>query len=1128
MDVMMMIGSRIEDIAIKFFLLLLLFYFFVVLSFCCLIFVFVLWRVTCGLVGVRGVVVLNWASIEVNDLSSLYIYIYIYICLFVCVLLIIIIPEGCSSVEWLCIYIYIYAYLDGNNNKKKKKKNMPAIQRKRANVYRSILRCVDMALVLLPQSSQSLSSRTMSRIIFLYLFIYLFFSIIIISSRSSPVTDTTPFSVRSLSVLAMLPHTPTSCCSLSPRRPLLRSRRDITAPFIFASAASLALCVPRRGVVQHTGSSPGHGGGASVGLRSPLDQYVDYQRAKQLSRHARGNVYRYRQKLWPSTVSMEAAWTATMYDTVERTPLHLLLLQDGSSAGTSSAAALTASNSEATSTANEREEEEDVWMLRRDDLRGTPLASLLPHRTAVRDPGGPRNATSDGTAGVGPTRENESGSSCVRLPSSSSSCPVPSLLLSMARAAAAFPSASEPAGTTWTALGLDPAVAGALLSYFGDRRQRAAHPAVPTRLQSRLLPALLHEDHRDVVFHNPKGSGGTTALLVALLQAVQGESAGMNVLVAKDENEVRKATEWVLAMHRRWDPTSAAQKPPAARAAPIPTQRMPHWLYACGDRQEYKKCWSHLQASLRRSSPVRLWITTADIFCEILFEKKMEFEPFGYLRRVYLDDVAEQIPMLADTAPVETVRERLRNPLAAELLLGTLHQLASPHIRSILQLGMVSPGMTLQLRDHLQALCLKPAPYHKVVLSPVEIPSTLHCLFSFYTPLQQKPVKDPASASASASYEPHPIANGGGLQSGHLARLCGGDGTFAPHHLSSSSPNTMLWWSTPRLQLLRQRLQYAAALLWRARAKIPGRVALMVPDGTDLILARQALRAAGVDARLLSEVYRPSGPGGRYEWLGHEEGNNRSGVGGGAAASWRFILLHQHECVSGPLAPPARVLGGGAEERPSSTVIPFLSHVVVCFPPASWQAYLHMANLCTASNRLQSNVGWVWVIADMPAAKDVRRVAEALDIDFIHHTVNERLEAEEPERMDRLTRPPALYGMDPQYAVQQHYEMQAENPETSYRPREFFAAYPAKGSPSAAAVQRQKERAFQREDYTPIPTKMRSFLHAKRLAAEVQRHPEATLRALQKDGMLDPTTLRPTEKLRVALQQKQRLPKKKK
>ncbi|RNC30248.1 putative ATP dependent DEAD-box helicase, partial [Trypanosoma cruzi] len=206
-------------------------------------------------------------------------------------------------------------------------------------------------------------------------------------------------------------------------------------------------------------------------------------------------------------------------------------------------------------------------------------------------------------------------------------------------------------------------------------RALAKYGPAPTRLQCRLLPALLHEDHNDVLFNGVTGSGKTSVFLLALLQSVRSEAAGLNVFVAKDG---------LTALHA-YSQLRALCGPLGGTVVDRPRDDW-SWLYLGSYREGYEKYYRALRRSLHSDhGPVRIFITTADTMCELLFEKKMEFESFGYLRRVYIDDIGVQIPMIPPNAPVAEMRKRLRNPLACELLLGTLHQLPGPHIRSILQ-----------------------------------------------------------------------------------------------------------------------------------------------------------------------------------------------------------------------------------------------------------------------------------------------------------------------------------------------------------------------------------------------------------------------------------------------------------
>ncbi|CAD2215026.1 Helicase conserved C-terminal domain containing protein, putative [Angomonas deanei] len=416
------------------------------------------------------------------------------------------------------------------------------------------------------------------------------------------------------------------------------------------------------------------------------------------------------------------------------------------------------------------------------------------------------------------------------------------------------------------------------------------------------------------------------------------------------------------------------------------------WLFLGTFREDYEKYYTRLRRSLRGPhGPVRLLITTADVMTELMFQKKMEFADFGYLRRVYVDDVGAQVQLLPDNAPIEAAKEKIRNPSAAELLLGTLHQLPGPHIRSVLQLGLVSADVDRHLKQHIQSLCMKPTA-QTVIMSPVRIPSTVHCLFSFY--------------------------------------LVGQD-----------------------------RWEYLSKLIWNARGTIPGRAILFVRHDEDVLHIRRKLRGLGMNAKLFSEVY-----------------------GDGAFRDkWRFLILKESEAF-------------GID-------IPLVSHVFITFAPSSWQTYLHM---CGRTGRL-GNVGWVYTVADKREARPVRLVAEDLNVNFVRHVVNQDLTSYSEVDIDRQTRDPQLYGLDPQYAVEQHYEVQTENPDFAYRPREFFS------KPNV-------NKDFLMEDYTPVNQKQRMFNSATTLAKDVEKNPALVLE-LHKQGYLN-NNMRPTKKLKRDLNHK--------
>ncbi|KAF8276683.1 putative ATP dependent DEAD-box helicase [Trypanosoma cruzi] len=716
----------------------------------------------------------------------------------------------------------------------------------------------------------------------------------------------------------------------------------------------------------------------SNGLRSPLDQYEDFRLVQQLRKNRQGNYYRYQQRLWPSTEALERSMTERLYSPTERSPLALLPQSKRTSPnrtlvleGNGATALLEAAVSTLTQNGQATVDEATTPSAPLSDMEEM-LAEHL--RVELQGPIGSKIITEADLEGTILESARERArhvieedllvNDLVSSPSSSAS----SAVLSLRRK---VPSAKDEGGVAWISLGLDPVLSERALAKYG--------PA-PTRLQCRLLPALLHEDHNDVLFNGVTGSGKTSVFLLALLQSVRSEAAGLNVFVAKDG---------LTALHA-YSQLRALCGPLGGTVVDRPRDDW-SWLYLGSHREGYETYYRTLRRSLHSDhGPVRIFITTADTMCELLFEKKMEFESFGYLRRVYIDDIGVQIPMIPPNAPVAEMRNRLRNPLACELLLGTLHQLPGPHIRSILQLGLVSADMDERLKDHLKALCVK-LERHTIVLSSVRVPSTIHCLFSFH--------------------------------------------------------------------LFHEDLyEYLVKLMWNARDTIPGRAVIFIRQEDNLLQVRTKLRGLGMNAKLFSEVCHDG------EFCG----------------KWKFLLLRESEAF-------------GIE-------IPLVSHVFITFCPRTACSFQHM---CGRTGRL-GNLGWVYTVTDKRDARSLREIATQLDVDFCNHVINVQLAQVPPKDMDRQTKEYELYGLDPQYAVRQHYIVQTENPNMAYRGREFFS--------------KPVKKQFQMEQYTPISVLHRRFVNSKKLAADINRDPSVAV-SLQKQGLLD-QSLKPTKRLKFLLNKK--------
>jgi superfamily II DNA/RNA helicase len=341
---------------------------------------------------------------------------------------------------------------------------------------------------------------------------------------------------------------------------------------------------------------------------------------------------------------------------------------------------------------------------------------------------------------------------------------------------------SSSSGTTWEATGLDPAVAHLARLRLG---------AKPTRVQARLLTALVNPDHNDVIFNSVTGSGKTAALVLAALNGVRTEGAGFNIVISRTR-DVAYATK------------SLAE----SIVAPLGGQLVDgakddlSWMVLCEGKDEFEQHYRQLQ-SIQRTSAIgpRLLFTTADVVCELMFQKKMEFRQFGFLRRCYIDDAGQQFQVIRPGVhSTEMAAVMQDNPTAADLLAATLHQLPGPDVRSLMQLAAVSADMDTTMKDHIKAVCVKPE-RHAVILNPVRLPSNLHCLFSFYQ-IRNRSVGTASSATTSADL----------------------DG-------------------------------YLVSLMRNANSTIPGRAVIFVASEVNLLVARAALRKLGMDAKVLCEVF---------------------------------------------------------------------------------------------------------------------------------------------------------------------------------------------------------------------------------------------------------------------------------
>lgn len=587
--------------------------------------------------------------------------------------------------------------------------------------------------------------------------------------------------------------------------------------------------------------------------------------------------------------------------------------------------------------------------------------------------------------------------------------------------------------TSWKSFSpglLDPVVAQLATDVFGP---------TATRTQVRLLRSLLNEDHNDVLMSSADGSGKTSGLLLALLQGMRSEDTGVNVLVASNSINVKRAVDFLVKLIAVFDRNATTTRSGTSTSLSIDDgdglladgQPMKSWLLMAPFREsvsEYARVLKH-KGGRRR---VRMMITTSDVFCELMFEHKVEFEALGYLRRVYVDDSMSQLQMLPDDAPTDLVQARLRDPVALELLLGTLHQLPGPHIRSVMQITCVSAGLDTNAVDHLKQLCIKRSA-QEVIVSPAHLlPANIHCTFVF-RPLVGR--QRPATLT-------NPF-----MQSNEL------DDTSSPYSI----------------------YHYVAMVLWSAASTLCGRVVIFIPKEHDILAVRKVLRRLGMDAKLLSEVT-----------TGQTEQS-------GAERPWKFVLMREHE-------------GDGVQLR-------LVSHVVITFPPSSRASLLHMSG---RTGQLGGR-GWVLTITDQRHARHVRSVAEELQVDFINSVVRLHqgsgsatesngvaiagpvFQKVLPTDVDRWTRAPALYGLDPQYVVEQHYDGLTENADMAQHKREFFHS-------------RNPNLDFYMEDYTPVPELHARHQIAQRIEKEFEQDPSVAQK-LQQQGLLN-DDFKPTSSMR--------------
>ena len=262
---------------------------------------------------------------------------------------------------------------------------------------------------------------------------------------------------------------------------------------------------------------------------------------------------------------------------------------------------------------------------------------------------------------------------------------------------------------SWESASLDPLVSRLARQRFGSDVPMPQH---------QLIRALLDADHKDILASASNGSGKTTALLLAALQGLRNENAGVTVVVSASADACEHFYASAVALCGK-DGGQVVDR----------EQQDMSWLLCC--THNYEKCHEQIMSSLHcAAGPFRLLIVTAEVLCELLFEKKLELHAFGFLRRAFFDDIEMQVQLL-ETPTKDELLHRYACPSAAEMALATLHQIPGPAVRSLMQIACVSSNFTTALKRHLLSLCIKLQNYD-FLLTASPLSTRAQCWFSFH------------------------------------------------------------------------------------------------------------------------------------------------------------------------------------------------------------------------------------------------------------------------------------------------------------------------------------------------------------------------------------------------------------
>ena len=263
-----------------------------------------------------------------------------------------------------------------------------------------------------------------------------------------------------------------------------------------------------------------------------------------------------------------------------------------------------------------------------------------------------------------------------------------------------MPDPVEVCHLSWEECGIDNILSALLTENFGHG---------PTYAQSKVLPFLLshstgNAQPGDVLGSMPAQSGKTTLLLIGLMHALRTEDAGLNMLLCRDSQSCYDCYNTMFGMLDRF------QKKCDGNPIEMFGANDRSWIVVAPFRDDAESYESVLMRSLHHPrGPVRILITTADVWNEMemrVSKGKLNTARLGYLRRLYADDIQEQLALPPEYHAQGSFQEYDRNPPAINLMLAHMHQRLSPPTRALLQMALLSKDVDLRTKNYLRELCL--------------------------------------------------------------------------------------------------------------------------------------------------------------------------------------------------------------------------------------------------------------------------------------------------------------------------------------------------------------------------------------------------------------------------------------